>query len=150
MDRLPRFGITNLDRLPSFDIIMGSVSTFWHNHCIGYHVLMVNTRFNGVRPVSPVNAPAEKSAARGRGRGRGRGRAKGRGLGRVAPAGSEAPIENAPMNENPHAHHEEMNENIDVENVEDVGQEEETKNKLNESRKGRIKFLRVSSLFQGR
>uniref|UniRef100_M1DFB5 'chromo' domain containing protein n=1 Tax=Solanum tuberosum TaxID=4113 RepID=M1DFB5_SOLTU len=36
---------------------------------------MVNTRFNGVRPVDPVNAPAEESAARGRSRGRGRGRA---------------------------------------------------------------------------
>uniref|UniRef100_M1DHG0 'chromo' domain containing protein n=1 Tax=Solanum tuberosum TaxID=4113 RepID=M1DHG0_SOLTU len=31
---------------------------------------MVNTRFNGVRPVAPVNAPAEEYAARGRGRGR--------------------------------------------------------------------------------
>uniref|UniRef100_M1AV37 Pentatricopeptide repeat-containing protein n=1 Tax=Solanum tuberosum TaxID=4113 RepID=M1AV37_SOLTU len=31
---------------------------------------MVNTRYNGVRPVAHVNAPAEESAARGRGRGR--------------------------------------------------------------------------------
>uniref|UniRef100_M1DB23 Uncharacterized protein n=1 Tax=Solanum tuberosum TaxID=4113 RepID=M1DB23_SOLTU len=31
---------------------------------------MVNSRFNDVRPVAPVNALAEKSAARGRGRGR--------------------------------------------------------------------------------
>uniref|UniRef100_M1DQV5 Uncharacterized protein n=1 Tax=Solanum tuberosum TaxID=4113 RepID=M1DQV5_SOLTU len=30
---------------------------------------MVNTRFNGVRPIAPVHAPAEESAARGRGRG---------------------------------------------------------------------------------
>uniref|UniRef100_M1DV67 Uncharacterized protein n=1 Tax=Solanum tuberosum TaxID=4113 RepID=M1DV67_SOLTU len=29
---------------------------------------MVNTRFNGVRPVAPVNAPAEESATRGHGR----------------------------------------------------------------------------------
>uniref|UniRef100_M1BDU0 'chromo' domain containing protein n=1 Tax=Solanum tuberosum TaxID=4113 RepID=M1BDU0_SOLTU len=49
--------------------------------------MMVNTRFNGVRPVAPVNAPTEESAARGRGRG--------------------------------------MEENIQVENVEEVGQEEE-------------------------
>uniref|UniRef100_M1D8W9 'chromo' domain containing protein n=1 Tax=Solanum tuberosum TaxID=4113 RepID=M1D8W9_SOLTU len=31
---------------------------------------MVNTRFNGVMPVAPVNAPCEESAARGRGLGR--------------------------------------------------------------------------------
>uniref|UniRef100_M1DRL5 'chromo' domain containing protein n=1 Tax=Solanum tuberosum TaxID=4113 RepID=M1DRL5_SOLTU len=50
---------------------------------------MVNTRYNGVRPVAPVNAPAEESAARGRGRGRGRGRARSRGRRRVAPARNE-------------------------------------------------------------
>uniref|UniRef100_M1BAM0 Uncharacterized protein n=1 Tax=Solanum tuberosum TaxID=4113 RepID=M1BAM0_SOLTU len=33
---------------------------------------MVNTRFNGVRSVAPVNALAEKSAARGSSRGKGR------------------------------------------------------------------------------
>uniref|UniRef100_M1DCU2 'chromo' domain containing protein n=1 Tax=Solanum tuberosum TaxID=4113 RepID=M1DCU2_SOLTU len=61
MDRLPRSGIT-----------MESVATFRHNYGIGYHVSMVNIRFNVVRPVAPVNAPAEESAARSRGRGRGR------------------------------------------------------------------------------
>uniref|UniRef100_M1DNB4 Uncharacterized protein n=1 Tax=Solanum tuberosum TaxID=4113 RepID=M1DNB4_SOLTU len=76
---------------------------------------MVNTRYNSVRPVVLVNVPAEESAARGRSRGRGRGH------GRVAPAGNGAPIENAPVNENPHVHH----EDIEEENVEDVGQEEE-------------------------
>uniref|UniRef100_M1DKJ4 'chromo' domain containing protein n=1 Tax=Solanum tuberosum TaxID=4113 RepID=M1DKJ4_SOLTU len=89
---------------------------------------MVNNRFNSVRLVAPVNAPAEESAAKGRGRGRGRGRARGRGRGRVAPAGNGVPIENAPMNKNPHAHHEEIEKNVDIENVEnvdDVGQEEE-------------------------
>ncbi|WMV58289.1 hypothetical protein MTR67_051674 [Solanum verrucosum] len=60
---------------------------------------MVNTRFNGVRPVAPVNEPVDESAARGRSRGKG--------------------------NENPHAHHEEIEENVEVENNEDVGQEEE-------------------------
>uniref|UniRef100_M0ZPW9 Uncharacterized protein n=1 Tax=Solanum tuberosum TaxID=4113 RepID=M0ZPW9_SOLTU len=30
--------------------------------------IMVNTRFNGVRLVAPINAPIEESAARGRGR----------------------------------------------------------------------------------
>ncbi|XP_049391919.1 uncharacterized protein LOC125856420 [Solanum stenotomum] len=75
---------------------------------------MVNTRFNAIRPVAPVNAPAEESAPRGRGPGRGRGH------GRVAPAGNGAPFENAPMNENPSTHDEEI-----VENVEDMGQEEE-------------------------
>uniref|UniRef100_M1A310 Uncharacterized protein n=1 Tax=Solanum tuberosum TaxID=4113 RepID=M1A310_SOLTU len=33
---------------------------------------MVNNKFNGVRLVAPVNAPAEESATRGRSRGRGR------------------------------------------------------------------------------
>uniref|UniRef100_M0ZWW8 'chromo' domain containing protein n=1 Tax=Solanum tuberosum TaxID=4113 RepID=M0ZWW8_SOLTU len=65
---------------------------------------MVNTRYNGVRPIAPVNAPAEESAVKDRGRGRGRGRARGRGHGRVTP------VENTPVNENPHAHHEEIEE----------------------------------------
>ncbi|XP_049413243.1 uncharacterized protein LOC125876166 [Solanum stenotomum] len=87
---------------------------------------MVNTRFNDVRPVAPVNAPTKESAAKGHSRGRGRGRARGRGRGRVAPAGNEAPVENASVNENPHAHHEEMEEeNVNVENVEEVRQEKE-------------------------
>uniref|UniRef100_M1DX58 Uncharacterized protein n=1 Tax=Solanum tuberosum TaxID=4113 RepID=M1DX58_SOLTU len=38
VSRLPRSGITNLDRLPRSSIIMGSVATFRHNHWIGYHV----------------------------------------------------------------------------------------------------------------
>uniref|UniRef100_M1DE13 Uncharacterized protein n=1 Tax=Solanum tuberosum TaxID=4113 RepID=M1DE13_SOLTU len=84
---------------------------------------MVNTRYNGVRPVAPVNAPAEESAARGRGRGIGRGRARGRGRGRVAPAMNEVPIDNILMNENPHAHNEEIEEDIEVEDVEENGQE---------------------------
>uniref|UniRef100_M1DMY7 Uncharacterized protein n=1 Tax=Solanum tuberosum TaxID=4113 RepID=M1DMY7_SOLTU len=61
---------------------------------------------NGVRPVALVNAPAEESAVRGCSRGNGRGRARGRGCGRVALSGNEALVENAPMNENPPAHHE--------------------------------------------
>ncbi|KAH0765510.1 hypothetical protein KY285_001381 [Solanum tuberosum] len=85
---------------------------------------MVNSRFNGVRLVALVNAPIEEYTARGRGRGRGRERAKGRGHGRVEPAGNGAPVENAPMNENPHAHHEEIEENVDVD-VEDLGQKRE-------------------------
>uniref|UniRef100_M1DU13 'chromo' domain containing protein n=1 Tax=Solanum tuberosum TaxID=4113 RepID=M1DU13_SOLTU len=87
---------------------MGSVATFQHKHGIGYHVSMVNTRFNGVRSVAPVNAPAEESTARGRGRGKGRGRARGRGRGRVAHPGDGAPVENAPRNKNPPALHEEI------------------------------------------
>uniref|UniRef100_M1DL04 'chromo' domain containing protein n=1 Tax=Solanum tuberosum TaxID=4113 RepID=M1DL04_SOLTU len=86
---------------------------------------MVNTRYNSIRPVAPVNVPAEESTARGRVRGRGRGRVRGRGRGRVAPAGNEDHVQNALMNENPHAHHEEIEENVDVENIEDVGQEKE-------------------------
>uniref|UniRef100_M1DXP0 Uncharacterized protein n=1 Tax=Solanum tuberosum TaxID=4113 RepID=M1DXP0_SOLTU len=62
---------------------------------------MVNTRFNGVRPVAPINAPAEESAARGRGQVRGRGR------GRVAPNRDGVPVGDAPRNEAPHAYHEE-------------------------------------------
>uniref|UniRef100_M1D9H5 'chromo' domain containing protein n=1 Tax=Solanum tuberosum TaxID=4113 RepID=M1D9H5_SOLTU len=83
MDQLPRSDITKLDRLPYSGINMGSVATFWHNYWIVYHVLMVNTRYNGIRPVAPVNAPA------------------------------------------PHVHHEEIEVDVDVENVEEVGQEEE-------------------------
>ncbi|XP_049372615.1 uncharacterized protein LOC125837564 [Solanum verrucosum] len=55
---------------------------------------MVNTCFNGVRPVAPVNEPAEESATKGRGQGRDRERAR------------------------------EIQENIEVENEEDIGQEE--------------------------
>uniref|UniRef100_M1AL34 'chromo' domain containing protein n=1 Tax=Solanum tuberosum TaxID=4113 RepID=M1AL34_SOLTU len=62
LDRLPRSGITNLDRLSRFGIIMGLVATFRHNHWIGYHIPMVNTRYNGIRPVAPVNAPAKESS----------------------------------------------------------------------------------------
>ncbi|WMV38434.1 hypothetical protein MTR67_031819 [Solanum verrucosum] len=78
---------------------------------------MVNTRFNGIRPRTPVNAPAEEYVARGRGQGRGRGRPRSRSRGRVAPTRDGAPVENSPINEIPHAHHEEIEEN--------VGQEEE-------------------------
>ncbi|WMV27245.1 hypothetical protein MTR67_020630 [Solanum verrucosum] len=35
MDRLPRSGISNLDRLSSSGIIMGLVAMFRHNHWIG-------------------------------------------------------------------------------------------------------------------
>uniref|UniRef100_M1DDP9 'chromo' domain containing protein n=1 Tax=Solanum tuberosum TaxID=4113 RepID=M1DDP9_SOLTU len=126
MDRLPRSSITNLDRFSCSDITMGSVATFRHNYWIGYRVRMVNTRYNGFRPVAPANAPAEDSTTRCRGRGRGRGRARVRGHGRVALVGNGAPVENAHVNENPHVHYEEIKEaNVDVENVEDVGQEEE-------------------------
>uniref|UniRef100_M1DUP7 Uncharacterized protein n=1 Tax=Solanum tuberosum TaxID=4113 RepID=M1DUP7_SOLTU len=96
------------------DITMGSVATFRYNYGIGSHVLLRNR----VRPVAPVNAPAEESAAKGHGRGRGRGRARGRGRRRIALAGNGAPFENALMNEDPPAHHEEIEEeNVDVENV---------------------------------
>uniref|UniRef100_M1DPB4 'chromo' domain containing protein n=1 Tax=Solanum tuberosum TaxID=4113 RepID=M1DPB4_SOLTU len=56
---------------------------------------MVNTGYSGVRRVAPVNAPTEESAVRGHDRDRSRGRAR------------------------------DINENVDVENIEDVGQEEE-------------------------
>uniref|UniRef100_M1DY59 Uncharacterized protein n=1 Tax=Solanum tuberosum TaxID=4113 RepID=M1DY59_SOLTU len=38
MDWFPRFGITNLDRLPHSGINMGSIAAFKHNYGIGYHV----------------------------------------------------------------------------------------------------------------
>uniref|UniRef100_M1DTC7 Histidine-containing phosphotransfer protein n=1 Tax=Solanum tuberosum TaxID=4113 RepID=M1DTC7_SOLTU len=78
------------------------------------------------RPVSPVNTPAEESTVRRRGRGRGRGRAKGRGRGRVTPSRDGAPVENAPRNENPIAHHEEIEENVEVVGQEDEVQDETT------------------------
>uniref|UniRef100_M1DAK3 Uncharacterized protein n=1 Tax=Solanum tuberosum TaxID=4113 RepID=M1DAK3_SOLTU len=53
------------------------------------------------------------------------GRCRGRGRGRVAPTRDGAPVENAPRNEAPPAHHEEVDENVEVENEENVGQEEE-------------------------
>uniref|UniRef100_M1DHF0 Uncharacterized protein n=1 Tax=Solanum tuberosum TaxID=4113 RepID=M1DHF0_SOLTU len=103
LDRLPRSGITNLDQLPRSGITFGSGTTF-----------------------RSINAPGEESTARGRGRGRSRGRPRGKGRGRVAPTGNGASFENAPVNENPHAHREDIKEeNVDVENVEDVGLEEE-------------------------
>uniref|UniRef100_M1DXP5 Uncharacterized protein n=1 Tax=Solanum tuberosum TaxID=4113 RepID=M1DXP5_SOLTU len=86
---------------------------------------MVNTRFNGVRPVAPVNELVEEFATRSRGRGRGRGIARGKCRGRVSPARVGAPIENTPINEDPPGHHEEIEGNVEVENNEDVGQEEE-------------------------
>uniref|UniRef100_M1DPM0 Uncharacterized protein n=1 Tax=Solanum tuberosum TaxID=4113 RepID=M1DPM0_SOLTU len=71
---------------------MGSIATFRHNIGIGYHDPMVNTRYNGIRLVAPVNAPAEEFTATGRGRGR--------------KIEEEVEVEN-------------------IENVEEVGQEEE-------------------------
>ncbi|WMV59152.1 hypothetical protein MTR67_052537 [Solanum verrucosum] len=86
----------------------------------GYGVLHItHKRFNGVRPVAPVNAPAKKSAVRGRDQGRGRGR------GRVAPNRDGAPVGDAPRNEAHPAHHEEVEKNVEVEEEENVGQEEE-------------------------
>uniref|UniRef100_M1DRG1 Uncharacterized protein n=1 Tax=Solanum tuberosum TaxID=4113 RepID=M1DRG1_SOLTU len=91
---------------------------------------MVHTRYNGLRPVDPINAPAEESTARGHGRGRGRGRARGRSCGGVAHAEcrytkNKVHVENAHVNENPPQHNEEIEENVDVEDVEENGQEEE-------------------------
>uniref|UniRef100_M1E015 Uncharacterized protein n=1 Tax=Solanum tuberosum TaxID=4113 RepID=M1E015_SOLTU len=66
---------------------------------------MVYTRFNGVRPVTPVNEPGEESATRGHGRDRGRGRVRGRGRGRgrVVPARDRCLDENFPREEAPPA-----------------------------------------------
>ncbi|KAH0746513.1 hypothetical protein KY290_008221 [Solanum tuberosum] len=86
---------------------------------------MVNTRFNIVRSVAPVNKPVEESAIRGRGRGRGRGRARVRGRGRVASTRDGAPVENAPRDEVPPTHYEEVEEIVEIEDEGDVGQEED-------------------------
>ena len=56
---------------------------------------MVNTKFNGIRPVAPANALADESTMRGRGGGRGRRRARGIVRGRVASAGDETHVKNA-------------------------------------------------------
>jgi len=53
------------------------------------------------------------------------GRSKGRVQGRVEPARDGLPVYNAPQNEVPLIHHEDIEENIEVQNVEEVGQEEE-------------------------
>ena len=55
--------------------------------------------------------------------------ARGRGRGRVAPVGNEVPFENIPMNENPLALNEEIEDDIEVEDVEEVEQEEEVPTK---------------------
>ncbi|KAH0748145.1 hypothetical protein KY290_027377 [Solanum tuberosum] len=55
----------------------------------------------------------------------GRGRARSRGRGRVAPTRDGVPVGNAPQNEAHLVHHEEIKEDIEVENVEEVGQKEE-------------------------
>ena len=60
---------------------------------------MVNTKYKRVRPMAPINAPTEESAARGSGRGRGIERARGRGRGRVEPTRDGVSVENAPQNE---------------------------------------------------
>uniref|UniRef100_M1DCW8 'chromo' domain containing protein n=1 Tax=Solanum tuberosum TaxID=4113 RepID=M1DCW8_SOLTU len=98
------FRLTNLDRLPCSGINVGSGATFRNKHWIGYHVLMVNTKFNGVSPIVPVSALAEESVARGHGRGSGRGSARGTGRGRVVPTRDWALIENALRNEAPPVH----------------------------------------------
>uniref|UniRef100_M1DXU0 Uncharacterized protein n=1 Tax=Solanum tuberosum TaxID=4113 RepID=M1DXU0_SOLTU len=86
---------------------------------------MVNTRFNGVRPVAPINEPVEGSAVRGHGRCMGRGRVRGRGRGRVAPTRDGAPVENASRDEVPPTHNEVIEENVEIGDEEDVGQEED-------------------------
>uniref|UniRef100_M1DD57 'chromo' domain containing protein n=1 Tax=Solanum tuberosum TaxID=4113 RepID=M1DD57_SOLTU len=109
----------NLDQVPCSGAYMESGATSGTLTWIGYHVPIVNNRFNGVRPATPVNAPAEESTARGRGRGRGRGRARGVGRERVAPTRDGAPVEDAPKNENPHVHPKEIDENVEVEYTRD-------------------------------
>uniref|UniRef100_M1CY17 Uncharacterized protein n=1 Tax=Solanum tuberosum TaxID=4113 RepID=M1CY17_SOLTU len=87
---------------------MGSVATFRHNYGIGYHVLARSSHQCFGRGIC------------------GRGRARGISRGRVAHVGNRDPVENAPVNENPLAHHEEIEEeNVDVEDVENVEQKEE-------------------------
>uniref|UniRef100_M1DWQ8 Uncharacterized protein n=1 Tax=Solanum tuberosum TaxID=4113 RepID=M1DWQ8_SOLTU len=75
-----------------------------------------------IGPVAPVNEPADEYTARGHSRGRGRERARGRGRGRVAPARGGVSVDNAPRNEIRSTHHEDIDENVEVENEEDVGQ----------------------------
>lgn len=62
---------------------------------------MVNTKFNSVRPTTPVNTLIEKPTTRVYGPGRDKERVRGRGGGRVSPTIDGAPIENVPVNENP-------------------------------------------------
>uniref|UniRef100_M1DEA0 'chromo' domain containing protein n=1 Tax=Solanum tuberosum TaxID=4113 RepID=M1DEA0_SOLTU len=101
------FRHTNWDRLPRTNINIKTGVTIRHAN------------------LEWVPRTAEESAARGRGRGRSTRRARGRGRGRGAPTRDGAPVENAPKNEAPHAHHEEVEENIEVENEENVRHEEE-------------------------
>uniref|UniRef100_M1DF98 'chromo' domain containing protein n=1 Tax=Solanum tuberosum TaxID=4113 RepID=M1DF98_SOLTU len=82
----------------------------------------LSSRFNGVRPIAPVNAPAKESVARGCGRDRGRGRARGRVRERAAPTRDGASVGDAPRNKAHHAHHDVIEENIEVEDKENVGQ----------------------------
>uniref|UniRef100_M1DXF2 'chromo' domain containing protein n=1 Tax=Solanum tuberosum TaxID=4113 RepID=M1DXF2_SOLTU len=78
-DRLPRTGINigtgvtirhaNLERVPR--ILQAAIDRpGLEDQKSSSSSRIVNTRFNGVRPVVPVNAPAEESTTRGRGRGK--------------------------------------------------------------------------------
>lgn len=82
---------------------------------------MVNTRYNDVRPIALVNALVEEPTTKGHGWGCCRGRARGRGRERVAHARDEDPFENAPMNEYPLVHNEDIKEDTEVCDVEEVG-----------------------------
>uniref|UniRef100_M1DT40 'chromo' domain containing protein n=1 Tax=Solanum tuberosum TaxID=4113 RepID=M1DT40_SOLTU len=69
-----------MDRMSPTDIHIGTSVTFRHTNLdrvprSGALTVWI-VRFNGVRPASPVNNLAEKSAARGCSRGRRRGQAK--------------------------------------------------------------------------
>lgn len=86
---------------------------------------MVNTRFNNVGHVAPVNVPAEDSIGKGHHQGKGRGIARGRGRGRVKPTRDRSFVVKAPRNEISAAHLDEMEENVEVEEDEIVGHQEE-------------------------
>ena len=86
-----------------------------------YCLQIINTRFNGIRPATIINAPIYESTLRGRGRGRGRGRPRCRGHGRVASAVYKVHIENVLGNKNCHVQDEEIEDNKDFEDVEKIG-----------------------------
>ena len=75
---------------------------------------MVNTCYNGVRPIASINELAEEPTTRGFGRGKVRWRVRDGGQGRVAPTRSGASVEYAPRKEPPSVPQEEVHKNVEI------------------------------------
>ena len=86
---------------------------------------MLNVIYNGVKVVSPVNAPNEEHTPSGHGRAIGRGTSSGTVRGRMVSVMIKVSIDNVLMNEKDSAHNEEIMEQFQIEYVSEVEQQEE-------------------------